>query len=142
MNIELLDALTFIILYVFIYIVECNYNKKSQELLYPSDKTFDYALALKNFYNNPLVSKGESGATYEYFDYLQHDYVDTNTIGIESNRMEKSLNSKDYRLLENLQNINRRNSEKGLESIEGDNGSEKNKKGILQGIILPRANVF
>ena len=142
MDIELLDALTVIILYGFIYVVECNYNKKSQELLYPSDNTFDYALALNNFYNNPLVGKGESGAPYEYFDYLKHDYGDTNTIGIESNRIEKSLNSKDYRLSENLQNINRRNSGKGLESIQGDNGYEKNKKGILQGIIIPAAKVF
>ena len=142
MDIEILDALSVIILYGFLYIVECNYNKKSQELLYPSDKTFDYALALKNFYNNPLVSKGESGAPYEYIDYLQHDYDDTNTIGIESNRIEKSFNSKDYRLSENLQNINRRKSEKGLESIEGDNGYEKNKRDILQGIIIPRANVL
>ena len=142
MDIELLDALTVIILYGFIYIVEGNYNKKSQELSYPSDTTVDYALALENFYNNPLVSKGEPGAPYEYFDYLQHDYVDTNTIGIESNRIAKSFNSKDYRLSENLQNINRRNSGKGLESIQGDNGYEKNKKGILQGIIIPPAKVF
>ena len=142
MDIELLDALTVIILYGFIYIVEGNYNKTSQELSYPWDTTVDYALALENFYNNPLVSKGESGAPYEYFDYLQHDYSDTNTIGIESNRIEKFLNSKDYRLSENLQNINRRNSEKGLESIEGDNGSEKSIKGILQGIIISGVKVL
>ena len=142
MDIELLDALTVIILYGFIYIVEGNYNKTSQELSYPWDTTVDYALALENFYNNPLVSKGESGAPYEYFDYLQHDYSDTNTIGIESNRIEKSLHSKDYRLSENLQNINLQNSGKGLESIQGDNGYEKNKRDILQGIIIPRANVL
>ena len=83
MDIELLNALTVIILYGFIYIAECNYNKKSQDLLYPSDESFDYALDLKDLYNNPLVTKGESGATYGYFDYLQQDYSDTNTIGIE-----------------------------------------------------------
>ena len=91
---ESLDELTVIILYGLLYIVECNYNKKSQELLYPSDKSFDYTLALKSFYNNPLVTKGESGATYEYFDYLQDDYRDKNTIGIEFNPIEKFLSSK------------------------------------------------
>ena len=77
MDIESLDALTVIILYGFLFIVECNYNKKSKDLLYPSDKSFDYALDLNNLYNNPLVSKGKSGANYEYFDYLQLDYSDT-----------------------------------------------------------------
>ena len=96
MDIQSLDALTVIILYGLIYIVECNDFKKSQDLLYPSDKSLDYALALKNFYDNPLVTKGESGATYEYFDYLQHDYADTNTIGIESNPIKKFLNTNDY----------------------------------------------
>ena len=141
MDIESLDALTIIILYGFLYIVECNYDKKSPDLLYPSDKSIDYVLALNSFYNNPLVSKGESGSTYEYFDYLQHDYSDT-TIGIKSNPIEKFVNSKDHRVSENLQNINRRNIGKGFESIEGDNGSKKNKKGILQGMIIPRANVL
>ena len=141
MDIESLDALIFIILYGFIYIVECNYDKKSPDLLYPSDKSFDYGLALNSFYNNPLVSKGESGSTYEYFDHLKHDYSDTNTIGIESNSIKKFLNSQDYRVSANLQNINRRNIGKGLESIEGDNKSKKSKKGILQGIIKPQAKV-
>ena len=142
MDIESLDALMVIILYGFIYIVECNYDKKSPDLLYPSDKSIDYVLALNSFYNNPLVSKGETGSTYQYFDYLQHDYSDTNNIGIESNPIEKFVNSNDYRVSENLQNINRRNIGKGFESIEGDNGSKKNKKGILQGIIKPRAKVL
>ena len=136
---ESLDALTVIILYGLLYIVECNYNKKSQDLLYPSDKSFDYTLALKSFYNNPLVTKGESGATYEYFDYLQHDYRDTNTIGIEFNPIEKFLSSKDYGVSEHLQNIDHRNIGKGLESIEG---SEKNRKGIQQGIITLQAKIL
>ena len=142
MDIESLDALTVIILYGFLLIVECNYNKNSKDFLYPSDKSFDYASDLKNLYNNPLVSKGESGANYEYFDYLQLDYSDTNTIGIESNPIEKFLNTKDYEVSEHLQNSNRRNIGKGLESIEGDNGSEKNIKGILQGIIISGVKVL
>ena len=139
MDIESLDGLTVIILYGLLYIVECNYNKKSRDLLYPSDKSFDYALALKSFYNNPLVTKGESGATYEYFDYLQHDYRDTNTIGIEFNPIEKFLSSKDYGVSEHLQNIDQRNIGKGLQSIEG---SEKNRKGIQQGIITLQAKIL
>ena len=139
MDIESLDGLTVIILYGLLYIVECNYNKKSQELLYPSDKSFDYGLALKNFYNNPLVSEGKSGSTYEYFDYLQQDYSDTNTIGMESDPIDKFLRSKDYGVSEHLRNINQRNIGKGLESIEG---SEKNRKGIQQGIIIPQSKVL
>ena len=142
MDIELLDVLTVIILYGFIYIVECNYNKKSQDLLYPSDKSFDYALALNNFYNNPLVTKGESGATYEYFDYLQHDYSDTNTIGIESNPIDKFLSSKDYGVSANLQSIVRRTIGKDSELIGGDNGSEKNEKGTQQGITITGVKVL
>ena len=142
MDIESLDALTIIILYGFPYIVECNYNKKSPDLSYPSDKSFDYGLALKNFYNNPLVSEGKSGSTYEYFDYLQQDYSDTNTIGMESDPIDKFLSSKDYGVSEHLQNINRPNIGKGFELIEGDNGPENNEKGIQQGIIIPGVKVL
>ena len=142
MDIQSLDALTVIILYGLIYIVECNDFKKSQDLLYPSDKSFDYALALNNFYNNPLVTKGESGATYEYFDYLQHDYSNTNTIRIESNPIDKFLSSKDYGVSANLQSIVRRTIGMDSELIGGDNGSEKNEKGTQQGITITGVKVL
>ena len=43
---------------------------------------------------------------------------------------------------EHLQNIDRRNIGKGLELIEGENGSEQNKKGIQHGIIIPGVKVL